>query len=205
MLDLPQLTSSRCMAYEGLSCLGPAKALHMLMEASRVCTCCAVASSCAVLLCCQLHALQGDLELLSKYLQPPGCSVNQATAVLDSSIPVDMIHAVMAGLELLARASSDDSDVAESATSEAAKSLTEPLDLLGRPLLFFVSTCGSARVVCGGSPDAGCRMQSRLRAHMHFWCGMPSATAPDLPASASFHTQHASQRAGCGRECCSVQ
>jgi hypothetical protein len=85
-----------------------------------LCTCCAAALPPTVLPCCQLLALQGDLDLLNKYLQPPGCTVQQAVTVFNSSIPADMIRAAMAGLELLEKGAS--------ATSEAAKSLTEPLD-----------------------------------------------------------------------------
>jgi hypothetical protein len=84
----------------------------------------------------QLHALKDDLELLDSSLRVEACSGQQRTAVMTSKILADLVHSVMAGLELLAKATS--------ATSEAAKSLTDPLELLGRPLLFLISTAASS-------------------------------------------------------------
>ena len=84
----------------------------------------------------QLHALKDDLELLDSSLRVEACSGQHISAVMASKILADLVHAVMAGLELLAKAAS--------ATSEAARSLTDPLELLGRPLLFLISTAASS-------------------------------------------------------------
>jgi hypothetical protein len=84
----------------------------------------------------KLYALKGDLELLNSSIQLENCSGQQLTAVLASRIPADLARTAMAGLDLLSKA--------ESATSEAAKNLWEPLDLLGRPLLYCVSAAAAA-------------------------------------------------------------
>jgi hypothetical protein len=128
----------------------PLKVLTCCLKGPYLCTCCAAALPPTVLPCCQLHALQGHLELLTKYVQPPGCTVQQSITIFDSSIPAEMIHAAMAGLELLARDAS--------ATSEAAKSLKDPLDVLGRPLLYFVSVCASVRRTVDMPPGAQHRL-----------------------------------------------
>lgn len=154
--------------------------------------------------CCQLVALQGDLDLLNKYLQPPGCTVQQLITVFDGSIPADMVRAAMAGLELLAKDAS--------ATSEAAKSLTDPLDLLGRPLLFFVSTCASVKRTVDMPPgalhglsveDRRRRLQSAKQTEGAVTCIAYVVCQALEPCSTSV-LQHASQHARCGLRCCSV-
>ena len=133
------------------------------------------AQTLSVLLPCvlQLHALKDDLELLDSSLRVEACSGQQRTSVMASKILADLVQAVMAGLELLAKAAS--------ATSEAAKPLTDPLELLGRPLLFLVSTAAAARkrpraVPSGVLPGRSLVRRSRLQSGLRVACEHFAAT-----------------------------
>lgn len=94
-------------------------------------TCPPVTSDAAVCYSSKFHALKGDLDHLTSSLNPATCCGQQLSAAQTSSIPAALVQTAMVGLELLGKAAS--------AASEAAQTLSDALDQLGKPLLYFVS------------------------------------------------------------------